>query len=107
MPNTHMRDATLASAQLYNEETANENYQAEQGMTDEVMQFGALNRIAEAQLAVAYELRTRNNIEMLKIAKNEGWAESPDGQALRSMVIEALDLEDIAKLLAGQRRAQA
>ena len=104
MPNTHMRDATIAAAQLISEETANELYVAEQGLTDETMQFGALNRIAESNLAIAYELRTRNNIEALKLAKEEGWAESADGQALRTMIMEALDLEDIAKLIAGQRR---
>ncbi|ALY09714.1 hypothetical protein [[Arthrobacter] sp. ATCC 21022] len=104
MTNVHMRNATLAEAQLYDADTANESYQAEQGMTDEVMQFAALNRIAESNLAIAYEQRTANNIEALKLAKQEGWAESADGQALRTMIMEALDLEDIAKLIAGQRR---
>lgn len=104
MPNVHMANAALNAPQLPNEETANEQYVAEEGITDGTMLFGAINRVAEAQLAVAYELRTQNNIEALKIAKLEGWAESADGQALRTMVIEALDLEDIAKLIAGQRR---
>ena len=104
MPNVHMREATLNNPQLPTAELANEQYLSEDGVTDGTMIFGALNRIAEAQLAVAYELRTRNNIEALKLAKQEGWAESADGQALRTMIMEALDLEDIAKLIAGQRR---
>jgi hypothetical protein len=60
MSNEHMIAAAKASAQLIIPEIANEHYVAEEGITNETMQFGALNRIAEATLALAYEQRTAN-----------------------------------------------
>ena len=63
--NKHYEEAAKAKAQLPDEDSSNEAYIAEQGMTDEVMQFGALNRIAEATLALAYEQRTANLIALL------------------------------------------
>ena len=62
--NPHMSKASGASAQLVSPEIANEHYISEQGITDETMQFGALNRIAEATLALAYEQRTANLIAL-------------------------------------------
>lgn len=60
--NTHYNAAAIHRPQLVTEESANEHYLAEQGITDETMQFSALNRVAEATLALAYEQRTANLI---------------------------------------------
>lgn len=60
--NPHFAEASKHRPQLVTEETANEGYIAEEGITDETMQFSALNRIAEATLALAYEQRTANMI---------------------------------------------
>lgn len=60
--NPHLSKASAASPQLIDPETANESYVAEEGITDQTMQFGALNRIAEATLALAFEHRTANLI---------------------------------------------
>jgi hypothetical protein len=94
-----MAAATLAAAQLISEETANEHYVAEEGITDETMQFGALNRIAEAQLALAYEQRTANLIALLQLANVEGWAKSADAEIARQQVIEALDIATIEEIV--------
>ena len=53
--NKHYEVAAVSRTQLATEEIANEHYVSEAGITDETMQFSALNRIAEATLALAYE----------------------------------------------------
>lgn len=57
---------------------------------------------AEASLAIAYELRTANNIAMLELAAREGWGHDADGRTLRTMIVEALDLATIAELIDGR-----
>ena len=61
--NKHYAAAAEASTQLADEEITGVMYAAEEGITDETMQFSALNRIAEATLALAYEQRTANLIQ--------------------------------------------
>lgn len=56
---------------------------------------------AEAALAIAYELRTRNNIALLDLAVREGWAHEADGRTLRMMIVEAVDLATLAELVDG------
>jgi hypothetical protein len=60
--NPHMSKASAATVQLVNSEIAHESYLSEEGVTDGTMQFSALNRIAEATLALAFEQRTANLI---------------------------------------------
>lgn len=62
MSNPHFEAAANERPQLVTEDNANECYLAEQGVTDETMQFSALNRIAEATLSLTYEQRTANLI---------------------------------------------
>lgn len=63
--NPHYDDAATNRAQLANEDTANEEYLAEAGINDATMQFSALNRNAEATLALAYEQRTATLVQFL------------------------------------------
>ncbi|UGL61947.1 hypothetical protein SEA_EASTWEST_64 [Arthrobacter phage EastWest] len=99
MPNIHMREATLGAAQLADEETNNEAYLAEQGITDETMQFSALHRVAESNLAIAYEQRTANMIAFLALAQKQGWADDDDAKLLQVSIIEALDLAELKELI--------
>lgn len=105
MPNVHMAAATLADAQLNAPETT-ETYQTDSGMTDEVMQLGALNRIAESNLAIAYEQRTSNLIALLQLANVEGWAQTADAEIARTMVIEALDIASLTEIIDGVKRGR-
>lgn len=94
--NPHYSDAAKNRAQLTNEDTANEQYLAEVGITDETMQFSALNRLAEAQLAVAYEQRTANliavvsaHLEPARVRLSE-----TEFEVLRSQLRDRLGLND-------------
>ncbi|QWY81966.1 hypothetical protein SEA_SICARIUS2_61 [Arthrobacter phage Sicarius2] len=102
MPNVHMAAATLAEVQLVDTETAEVTYLSEEGLSDETMQFSALNRIAEAQLALAYEQRTANLIELLKLAQIEGWEQDGDGRMIRAQILEALDIATIDEIIDGR-----
>ena len=59
MSNPHFEAAAEHRPQLVHEDTAHEYLEAE-GVDHETMQFSALNRIAEATLALAYEQKTAN-----------------------------------------------
>lgn len=106
MPNVHMATATLAEVDLCDSETANERYLAEEGISDETMQFTALNRIAESNLAIAYEQRTANLIALLQLAHAEGWSKSADAEIARAQVIEALDIASLEEIIDGIKRGQ-
>lgn len=86
MPNVHLADAT--------ERLAAEDRPPS---SDDVARAHA-----EASLAIAYELRTRNNIALLDLAVREGWADDADGRTLRTMIVEAVDLATIAELIDGR-----
>lgn len=79
--NTHYDAAATERPQLTNEEVANEHYLGAEGITDETMQFSALNRISEATLALAYEQRTASLISLFQLGK-ENLSEFFDATAL-------------------------
>lgn len=105
MPNVHMAAATLADGQL-NDSEVTAQYQTDEGVTDATMQLGALNRIAESNLAIAYEQRTSNLIALLQLANVEGWAQSADAEIARTMVIEALDIASLTEIIDGVKRGR-
>lgn len=85
--NTHFDAAAMERPQLVTEETANDGYVAEEGITDETMQFSALNRIAEATLALAYEQRTANLVAYWNALAGdaEPWQDTPFQRELDDM----------------------
>ena len=62
MNNPYFNLAASCRPELVDEDLANEGYLARKGVTNGTMQFSALNRIAEATLALAYEQKTANLI---------------------------------------------
>jgi|GEM_PF-6299750 len=73
---------------------ADELYVAADGVTDGTMAFGALNRIAETNLALAYEQRTIAMVEFYKAIRANG-ARDMDTDELHGLILERLGLKGI------------